>query len=304
MMSTFTHKAIPSRPHRRLLPPGFSLVLEGGGTRCCYTGGVLDAFLDAGILFPYVVGVSAGAGNALSYLSGQLGRNKVIALHHVVEKEYMSLGNLLRQGSFINMDYLARVVPEQHSFFDWEAFHQAPAQLMTGALNCLTGENIWFSKEELGQGEKMLPIVASCSLPFLCPMVDYQGTPLLDGGAREAIPIHKSVEDGNQFHVVILTKEAGYRKKPQYTRLARTFYKDHDPVREVLETRHQIYNQQLELCEALEAEGKALLIRPKEPVKMGRTERSREKLEALYQAGEAEGADYVACLQEILPKEV
>lgn len=37
------------------------LVLEGGGNRAIYTSGVLDAFMDQGITFPYVIGVSAAA---------------------------------------------------------------------------------------------------------------------------------------------------------------------------------------------------------------------------------------------------
>ena len=43
--------------------------------RGLYTAGVLDAFLDAGITFDYVIGVSAGACNAVSYLTGQRKRN-------------------------------------------------------------------------------------------------------------------------------------------------------------------------------------------------------------------------------------
>ena len=36
------------------------LVLEGGGIRGIYTAGVLDVFLDEGIEFDGVIGVSAG----------------------------------------------------------------------------------------------------------------------------------------------------------------------------------------------------------------------------------------------------
>ncbi|WP_348240666.1 patatin-like phospholipase family protein, partial [Salmonella enterica] len=45
--------------------------MEGGGIRGTYTAGVLDVFLEEGIAFPYVIGSSAGACNACSYLSGQ-----------------------------------------------------------------------------------------------------------------------------------------------------------------------------------------------------------------------------------------
>ena len=48
------------------------LVLEGGGMKGKYTAGVLDFFLDKGILFSSCYGVSAGACHLCSYLSGQL----------------------------------------------------------------------------------------------------------------------------------------------------------------------------------------------------------------------------------------
>ncbi len=51
------------------------LVLEGGAFRGLFTAGVLDALLDIGADFKYVVGVSAGATNAYSYISKQKGRN-------------------------------------------------------------------------------------------------------------------------------------------------------------------------------------------------------------------------------------
>ena len=38
-----------------------SLVLEGGTFRTVFTMGILDAFLDEGIMMPHISGVSAGA---------------------------------------------------------------------------------------------------------------------------------------------------------------------------------------------------------------------------------------------------
>ena len=55
------------------------LVLEGGGNRAIYTSGVLDAFMDQGITFPYVIGVSAGSCNAVSYIGKCRGRQHDIS---------------------------------------------------------------------------------------------------------------------------------------------------------------------------------------------------------------------------------
>lgn len=53
------------------ITPQSGLILEGGGMRGVFTSGVLDCFMDKGIRFPYTIGVSAGACNGLSYMSGQ-----------------------------------------------------------------------------------------------------------------------------------------------------------------------------------------------------------------------------------------
>ena len=42
------------------------LVLEGGTFRPIFSCGVMDALLDNGIEFPYVIGVSAGITDAIS----------------------------------------------------------------------------------------------------------------------------------------------------------------------------------------------------------------------------------------------
>ena len=51
------------------------LVLEGGAMRGIYTAGVLDVFLEQGIHFDGVIGVSAGALHGCSFVSGQKGRS-------------------------------------------------------------------------------------------------------------------------------------------------------------------------------------------------------------------------------------
>ena len=47
------------------------LVLEGGGMKCAYTAGILDAMMDNGVTFDYCIGVSAGSANGISFIVGQ-----------------------------------------------------------------------------------------------------------------------------------------------------------------------------------------------------------------------------------------
>ena len=60
------------------------LVLEGGAMRGIFSAGVLDYMLKKDIYYDYVIGVSAGAGNAVNYVSRQEGRTKKIITHEPV----------------------------------------------------------------------------------------------------------------------------------------------------------------------------------------------------------------------------
>ena len=86
------------------------LVLEGGGLRGVFTCGVLDCFMDNGIRFPFTVGVSAGACNGLSYMSGQRGRAKASNIdlmdkHHYVGFRYLFTQRCIKQPSLYQEGY-------------------------------------------------------------------------------------------------------------------------------------------------------------------------------------------------------
>ena len=74
------------------------LVLEGGGMRGVFTSGVLDAFMKHEVEFPYVVSVSAGACNGLSYISRQPRRARFSNIDMLQKYGYISLKSLLMQG--------------------------------------------------------------------------------------------------------------------------------------------------------------------------------------------------------------
>ena len=70
-----------------------SLVLEGGTFRTVYTAGVLDAFMEENLYFPYIVGVSAGAINTVSYVSKQPKRTLNVLTKYRNDPRYMGLRN-------------------------------------------------------------------------------------------------------------------------------------------------------------------------------------------------------------------
>lgn len=275
---------IPGRLEEECLPEKFALVLEGGGTRGCYTAGVLDVFLKENIRFPYVIGVSAGAGNALSYVSGQKERNKKMIQQHIHRVEYMSVRHMWKKKSYFNWSYILEEMPEKHLFFDWDVFHHSKVHFLTGAFDCEQGKTIWFKKDMIDKHSEV--IKASASVPFVTEIVHFNGKNMLDGGILDPIPIEKSIRDGNEFHVIVLTQGKGYKKDPVDPRMAAIYYKKYPKISEALRDRHKTYERQVKLCEDLEKKGKAVIIRPEHSVNVGRMERNVNKLLHLYSLGE------------------
>lgn len=271
-----------------MLPAKTALVLEGGGMRGYFSAGVMDAFLRADMMFPYIIGVSAGAGNGVSYVSGQMGRNRKVAMLYATDKRYLGLRNFITDKSIMGMDFIFREIPQKHIFFDWDTFQASPARFLTGALDCQEGRTIWYEKEAIDP--EMNILMASCSLPVFAPMVTVDGRPLVDGGILDPIPIQKSIEDGNDFHVIVLTRHKGYQKTASpLAPLAKSYFRDYPKLAEILTRRHEDYNEQLALCEELERQGKALILRPNIHTDVSRMEGNREKILRLYEEGEHEG---------------
>lgn len=260
------------------------LVLEGGGLRGVFTCGVLDYFMDHGIRFPYVIGVSAGACNGLSYMSGQRGRAKRTNIDMLEKYRYIGLKPLLRKRSIIDMDLLFNDFPDTILPYDYPAYFRNPAYFEMVTTNCLTGKACYLH-EEL-DGKKLTKIArASSSLPYVTPVVFINHLPMLDGGIVDSIPVRRAMEMGYEKNVVVLTRNRGYRKNGKTHSLPRFVYSRFPKLREALANRGACYNEQMELVDRLEAEGKIVVIRPEKPVEVDRMEQNADKLRAFYDEG-------------------
>jgi predicted patatin/cPLA2 family phospholipase len=262
------------------------LVLEGGALRGQYTAGVLDAFLEAQVEFPYIIGVSAGASIACSYVSRQYGRNKTIVDSYRNDRRYLSLTNLVTTGSLFGMDFIYDTIPNRLVPFDFATFDASPTRFVTVCTDCQTGKAVYFEKEK---EDHLTVLRASASMPFLSPMVTYRGRQLLDGALADSLPWGRAVAEGFQQNVVVLTRPAGYRKKAPRPWAARLAYGRYPNLVEAINSRWRQYNDSLEAIETAEARGDALVIRPSADLKIGRTEKSVGRLDALYELGRTDG---------------
>jgi predicted patatin/cPLA2 family phospholipase len=260
------------------------LVLEGGGLRGVFTCGVLDCFMDHGIRFPFAVGVSAGACNGLSYMSGQRGRAKSSNIDLMDKHHYIGLKYLLTQRNIMDFKLLFEDFPERIIPYDYDAYFSNPARFVMVTTNCLTGKAEYF--EEKSSSKRVMDIVrASSSLPFVSPITYVDGVPMLDGGIVDSIPVRYALSQGYERLVVILTRNKGYRKQNSEMRAAKVFYRKYPNLQKALSQRNLVYNQTMDLIERLEDEGRITVIRPIRPVEVGRMEKDTAKLTMLYQEG-------------------
>lgn len=270
------------------------LVLEGGGLRGVFTCGVLDCFMDNGIRFPFAVGVSAGACNGLSYMSGQRGRAKSSNIDLMDKHHYIGLKYLLTQRNIMDFKLLFEDFPERIIPYDYDAYFSNPARFVMVTTNCLTGKAEYF--EEKSSSKRVMDIVrASSSLPFVSPITYVDGVPMLDGGIADSIPVRYALSQGYERLVVILTRNKGYRKQNSEMRAAKVFYRKYPNLQKALSQRNAVYNQTMDLIERLEDEGRITVIRPIRPVEVGRMEKDTAKLTMLYQEGYDIARSLIAC---------
>ena len=273
-----------------------ALILEGGGLRGVFTCGVLDCFMDHGIRFALTVGVSAGACNGLSYMSGQRGRAKSSNIDLMEKYHYVGLKYLFTQGCIMDFKLLFEDFPEKIIPYNYDAYFSNPDRYVMVTTNCITGKAEYF--EEKSSPERVMDIVrASSSLPFVTKISHVDGIPMLDGGITDSIPINYALEQGYKHPVVILTRNKGYRKKDSKMRIAKAFYRKYPNLQKALSQRNTVYNQTIDLIEKLEEEGKITVIRPLNPVEVGRMEKDTAKLTALYNEGYLIANNLIALLK-------
>lgn len=260
------------------------LVLEGGGMRGVFTCGVLDNFMDRGIRFPYTIGVSAGACNGLSYMSGQRGRAKFSNIDLLDKYHYIGFRHLITKGSIMDFNLLFEEFPTRIIPYDYERYAKCVERYEMVTTDCATGQACYF--EEKNDPKRIIDIVrASSSLPYVCHIAKVDGREMLDGGIADSLPIVRARDLGYDNNVVVLTRNKGYRKSDKPSFVPPFAYRKYPALRDALRRRNMEYNRQIALVEELEERGEIVVIRPERPIEVGRMERSIKRLTALYDEG-------------------
>lgn len=271
------------------------IVDVGGGLRGIYAAGVLDYCMDKGIRFDLGIGVSAGSANLISYAAGQRGRNYRFYTDYSQRREYMGVGDFLKSGSYINMDYMYSELSNAggEDPLDYPAVRDNPMELYVVAADAETGEAHYFSKDDIAQDNYDI-LKASSSIPFVCRPYPVQGRLYYDGALGDPVPVDKALEFGCDRVVVLLTKPAGIPRSPSRDeKYAACIQRKYPAAAHALRQRASRYNAGVFRAQRLEIEGKALVVSPDDTCGVDTLTRDRAALESLYEKGFNDGAKVV-----------
>ncbi len=276
------------------------LVLEGGAMRGLFTAGVLDVFMENGIKFDNVIGVSAGACFGCNYVSGQIGRAIRYNMKYAKDKRYCSVSSLIKTGDMFGAEFCYHTLPNELDVFDGAAFAASEIPFYMVVTDVETGEAGYHRMTEASY-EEFEWMRASSSMPLVSNMVKINGGRYLDGGMTDAIPLKASEALGCEKNVTILTKPRGYRKSPEKMMpLIKLKYKAYPNMVHAMKVRHIAYNEQLDHCFRQEKAGTNFVICPKSPLPLGHICHDPLVMREAYDLGRSEANELMPALERFL----
>lgn len=255
--------------------------------RGMFTAGVLDCFMEEGIIFDYVIGSSSGVCNAMNFVSGQIGRSKNMML--LPKKEsYAGVRELLLHGSFLNLKKLFRILPYQKkTHFDFDTYFTSSIENEFVISNCYTGQPEYLS--EKSDEDRLATIaMASCALPLVGRPVKTGDKCYMDGSMTDPIPVQHTLDKGCDKIILISTKGEGMDPSDlsKYNWAMRILYgKKVKPFLTAMKNRLDLYDRQWHMIYDLQKQGKLFLIQPQGDVAISHLETDPEKLTKMYDSG-------------------
>lgn len=274
----------------------------GGGLRGIFGAGVFDRCLEDGINFGVCIGVSAGSANIASFIAKQKGRNYPFYTEYSSRKEYMSLQNMLKNGSYLNLEYIYGELSRDggENPVDYDSFFGYDGKFFVVASDGKTGKVHYFTLDDFKKDD-LTPLIASSTLPVFCGPCKVGDRYFYDGGLADPVPIEKAFKEGCDKVVLILTRPVDFELPTARDRSGAVALRKNFPgASKLLIQRKALYAEEIAIARHYEAEGKCLIIAPDKETSdgVGTLTKDIEKLDALYKDGYEKASQIKAFLSE------
>lgn len=258
--------------------------------RGVFTAGVLDAMAEAREPpFDLVVGVSAGACCAVSYLAGQHGRNRRIFIDRMASRDFYDPWRFARGGHLADMDFIMGPVTFTLEPLDIDALRSAPSRFYTVSTHAHTAEPCYLPGQD---GDCIQALFATVAIPFF-----YRGGPVrfrhedhFDGGVADPIPLAWAISRGATDITTVVTRPATWQP-PVLSPVSRIFLafalSDYPAIPGAIARRALAYSRARELIASPPAHVSHRVILPPEDFPVSRFTMDRKALETGYEMGRA-----------------
>ncbi len=275
----------------------YALVVEGGGMRCIFAAGVLNAFGHASFdPFDLYIGVSAWACHLASHLAGQYDRNFDITLRYSISSEFINPWRFLKGGHLIDLDWMWEQTIKNYRLNLSHLFSKLSSQkkeYVVVATSMTTGQALYSQPDE-NTLEHALKISSAMPI-FYRSILDVNGEKAIDGGIADSIPVREAYRRGATDITVIRSRSTDYVKKHSHMAAAfvSLYYWQYPELVEKFRKRAENYNESVDFINHVPSGVRINQIAPPTNIVISRTTTNEVSLRAAYEAGIEHGNKFI-----------
>lgn len=223
------------------------LIIEGGGMRGAFSGGVMIGLEELGLtdLFDVIYASSSGSCSASYFLAKQAKIGTSIFTEDLTGFKFIKPW---RFTMIMDLDYLCDKIFRKIKKLNTRKIRQSPTLLKIYLSNADKGDSISFTNKD--DVDLIQVVKGSCAIPiFYNKKVKLNRYIFLDGGINKSIPIEDALTDHCSDLLIVTTVPEYYREKRRiisekyiYSKLISPFTKDN------VEANDEEYNEALDIA--------------------------------------------------------
>jgi predicted patatin/cPLA2 family phospholipase len=223
-----------------------SIIVEGGAMRGVFPAGVLKSFADHNFNdFQLYIGVSSGACNLTSYLSGNHDRNYGAYIELMSQKRFISWRKFLLGKDLMDLDWLWEELAHNYPINE-QLINKGHKEFIAVATNVDTGLPAYLKP---GPSNIYKVLLASSGVPIVYRnFTKIFENRFTDGVVSDPLPIQYAIDRGAKEILLLRTRPADYRSKDNLMdRAWSLFLMKYPKLRISFDNHNKIYNDSIEV---------------------------------------------------------
>ncbi len=254
-----------------------TIIVEGGAMRGVFPAGVLKSFADHNFNdFQLYIGVSSGACNLTSYLSGNQERNYAAYVELMSQKRFISWRSFLSGKDLMDLDWLWEKLDDKYPINE-QLINQGHKEFIAVATNVDTGLPAYLKP---GPEDIHKVLLASSGIPIVyrnfTKIFEKRFT---DGVVSDPLPIQYAIDRGAKEILLLRTRPADYRSNNNLmSRIWTVLLMKYPKLRISFDNHNKMYNDSVEV---INNPPQGIIVRQICPPETMKTERMSQDVQSL-----------------------